>query len=72
MSLELLEPKSIRDISFVPNTTEINQLIRWSSVAEEALINREKGPLLSKLHHLPTSYGLLPESFNPNDTILGN
>lgn len=64
--------ESIRKISFVPNSDEINELIEKSFEAKNDLNNKKRSPLLSKLHFLDSSLNLLPETMNPDDTVLVN
>jgi hypothetical protein len=60
-----LEAQSINSMSFLPTNDELDQLIKHST-----RLPKERGPLLSKLHFVNPAAGLLPESLDPNDTIL--
>lgn len=68
--LKEIEAESINSVSFVPTDDEINDLYQASTYALKDLVEKKRGPRLSKLHFLPGSIGLLPDSLNPNDTIL--
>jgi len=61
-----LERKSIDSMSFLPSRDELNKLITQSTKAAMA----GRGLLLSKYHFLNPQFGLVPDSLNPNDTIL--
>ena len=68
--LKEIEAESINSVSFVPTDDEINDLYQASTDALKDLVEKKRGPRLSKLHFVPGSIGLLPDSLNPNDTIL--
>ena len=68
--LKEIEAESINSVSFVPTDDEINYLYQASTDALKDLVEKNRGPKLSKLHSVPGSFGLLPNSLNPDDTIL--
>ena len=68
--LKEIEAESINSVSFVPTDDEINYLYQASTDALKDLVEKNRGPKLSKLHFVLGSFGLLPNSLNPDDTIL--
>jgi len=68
--LNEVEAESINSVSFVPTDDEINYLYNASTDALQYLVQKKRGATLSKLHFLSGSAGLLPDSFDPDDTIL--
>tara|TARA_B110001450_G_scaffold57833_1_gene54471 strand:- start:1093 stop:2328 length:1236 start_codon:yes stop_codon:yes gene_type:complete len=68
--LKEIEAESINSVSFVPTDDEINYLYQASTDALKDLVKKNRGPKLSKLHFVRASAGLLPNSLNPDDTIL--
>jgi len=68
--LNEIEAESINSVSFVPTDDEINYLYKVSTDALEYLVQKKRGPTLSKAYKLPGKIGLLPDSFDPDDTIL--
>ena len=68
--LNKIEAESINSVSFVPTDDEINYLYQASANALIDLEEKKRGPRLSKAYKLPAAFGLLPDSFDPDDTIL--
>ena len=63
-SIQTLDKFSIGSMSFVPDDCEMNCLFKASEQAKVAIQMKVKSNLLSKVDKL------IPDSFNPNDTIL--
>ena len=65
-----VDDHSIRSISFCPNVKEVMDLIEQSILANKDLSSKTRSSLLSKCFKVPATAGLLPESVDPEDTIL--
>ena len=61
---------SINSISFVPTKIEVDELIKHSVLANKDILDKTRSSLLSKMFKLPGKFGLLPDSVDPQDTIL--
>ena len=63
-SIQILDKYSIDSMSFVPDNNQIHCILKSSEEAKMAIQMRVKSDLLSKV------VKLIPDSFNPNDTVL--
>ena len=61
---------SINSISFLPTKKEVDELIKQSLLANKDILNKTRSSLLSKAYALPGKFGLLPDSVDPQDTVL--
>lgn len=60
----------ISSVSFVPTDSEINVLLTQSRSAIKTAERKIVSNVLSKAYKVPQKAALIPESFNPNDTVL--